>query len=106
MRLVEHTIDGEDAVAIQAALNDIHGSEGTLWSKEIELGENLVVDLKVCGGGKDEPWIDVVLFEKTEQGLSELYPLEVQDSPFGEFVFQAEGVTLKVVDGATFIPAP
>lgn len=107
MREIECTIEGEEHAALVAALAEGRDREDTLWSKEIDVGNGLVVDLKLCGSGRGhEPWVDVVLFEKTEGGLVEVSALDVQDSPYGEFAFPDEGFVLKVADGASLAPSP
>lgn len=107
MRNVEFLVQGEDNESLTAALQEECGSEATLWSRDVELGEGYVAELKVVGGGKNgEPWIDVVLFERVDGTLSELYPLEVRDSPYGEMEFADIGVVLNVVEGPAPAPAP
>jgi hypothetical protein len=105
MREVEYVVEGEDHASLMAAMADTSGSEDTLWSRDVDLGEGHVVELKVCGGGKDgEPWVDVVLFRRNGEALEEAYALDVRDGALGEMVFADIGVTLSVV--AAEAPTP
>lgn len=107
MRRVEYVIQGDDLASLKAALEEESWSENTLWSQDVELGDGHVAELKVVGGGKDgQPWIDVTLFERVDGMLSELYPLDVRDSPFGEMEFADIGVVLDVVEGPAPSPIP
>jgi hypothetical protein len=107
MREVEYVVEGEDHAALMAAMADTSSREDTLWSRDVDLGEGYVVELKVCGGGKDgEPWVDVVLFQRDGEALHEAYALDVRDGALGEMIFKDIGVVLSVVEGPSPSRAP
>lgn len=102
MRTVELHLEGEELAALKDAMADKSGTENTLWSRDVELGENYVAELKVVGGGKDDDaWVDVVLFERGDDGvLSEVECLDVGETAFGEMTFPRIGVILSVTEPA------
>jgi hypothetical protein len=105
LRAVEHTLSPEEYEALQLALNDDSGSEGSLWQKDIDLGEGDVVALAVFGGGKDDrPWIDVIVSQMGGVELEEPRSLDMQFYELGQVVIPDLDVVLSVMDGAT--PAP
>lgn len=107
MRKVENLVTGEDLASLMLALEEECWTEARLWSRDVDLGEGYVAEVKILGGGKDgQPWVDVTLFERDGEMLSEVYPLPKRDSPFGEMVFADIGVVLDVVDGPLPTPAP
>lgn len=107
MRKVEHIVQGEDLTSLMAALEEECWTEAKLWSRDIDLGEGYVAEVKIVGGGKDgQPWVDVTLFERVGGILSEVRPLDKRDSPFGEMAFDDIGVVLNVVEGPAPTPAP
>ncbi len=105
MREVEHTLAGEEFEAFQEALNDTSGAEGSLWQKDIDLGEGDVVTLAVMGGGKDdESWIDVVISKRGGVEVQEPESLEIKFHEYGQVVIQDLDVVLSVMEGNA--PAP
>lgn len=107
MREVEHALDPESMAALKEALSDTSGREDTLWSRDVELGEGYVAELKILGSKDAEPWLDVVLFERDgEGGLHELDVVEVLDGELAEIVLPQIGVSLSVVEGPASSPTP
>jgi len=100
MKTVELNLDAKTAAAADEALNSTNSGLDTLWVESVNVDENHVIDVKICGGDGD-PWVDVVLFEKGTDGLSlhEIAVLEPQDTIYGEFVFSDPDITLTVSKG-------
>ena len=105
MRDVEHTLSGEEFESLQNALNDDSGAAGSLWQKDIDLGEGDVVTMAVFGGGKDdEPWIDVVVSKRGGVEVEEPESLDIEFHELGHVVIRDLDVVLSVMNGSA--PAP
>ena len=107
MREIEVTIREEERVELMESLESGRRGDGTAWSTEIDIGDDMVVELKVSGDGPDGgPSTDARLFRMTRGGLVDLSFVDCADHVFGDFEFPERGLVLRFVDCLAPSPTP
>ena len=103
-KLIEHTISRDDARLLAKLAKETGHGDGILWDTVVTIDDQHVLDITVYGSREETPWMDAVLFQKSQSGSGyvEIGALDVADANdvLGDFELPELSVTVRVKEAS------